>query len=113
MTDQPNPNPNSNMSVAITNYFKDGRLDLILSLFETLKSQRDRAERNVDAYKHEIHVLATRFADITEPHTGKKLVESSKPRTGGAAAGPTPNAKPKPPAPPKSSSGVDVGGLTF
>jgi hypothetical protein len=61
------------LNSAIRALLDAGNIDAVVSLAESLRDQRDRAEMKVLAYLHEIKELATRFANITEPKTGRKL----------------------------------------
>jgi hypothetical protein len=61
------------LNSAIRALLDAGNIEAVISLAESLRDQRDRAEMKVTAYLHEIKELATRFANITEPKTGRKL----------------------------------------
>jgi hypothetical protein len=66
----------------IRDYAEAGRIDLIITLCEAMKDQRDRAERRIDILTHNIAKLNESFRNITEPATGKKLTEPSADRVG-------------------------------
>lgn len=100
----------------VTKYHNENRLDLILTLCDALKSQRDRAEAKVDALTHINAKLAASFANITEPATGRKItdkvdkpaVEAARSAASGAQGTQKPAQKP-----PSSKSGFDTSTLEF
>lgn len=74
----------------ITKYFADREngLQNLITLFEAITDQRDRAEANNRAHLHSIKKLSEAFSNITEPKTGKKLSDTTVLRT------PTPTSPP-------------------
>lgn len=52
-------------------------LNKLLTLFEVITSERDRAEQLSRAHLHTIKKLSESFAAITEPATGKKVSDPS------------------------------------
>lgn len=51
-------------------------LQKLITLFEVITSDRDRAEQTSRAHLHTIKKLSESFAAITEPATGKKVSDS-------------------------------------
>lgn len=69
---------NDQLDKTIRSYAASGNVDAIITLASSFQEQRDRAEMKVAAYLHEIKILAQRFSAITEPATGKLVIETGK-----------------------------------
>lgn len=67
----------------IRQWFTAGSIDPILSLIDSLKSQRDRAELSVRAFEHHIKELQARTKAILAPMLEKEptIAQSSEPQT--------------------------------
>lgn len=71
-------------------------LKKLITLFEVIISDRDRAELTSRAHLHTIKKLSESFAAITEPATGKKVSDPPVTRSPNTTAQqPTPKAKNK------------------
>lgn len=77
MTDQ-TIETNDQLATLIRDYMAANNASAIITLVESLKSARDRAEAKVDGYLHEIKLLSQRYAAITEPATGRTVTEGGK-----------------------------------
>lgn len=69
----------------IRRYHLEGNLTGLITLFEALTDQRDRAESQNRSYLHQIKLLSTKFAEITEPASGRRLTEPRAVNAGGRA----------------------------
>lgn len=58
---------NEQLAQTIRTYAEAGNIEAIISLVDSFRAQRDRAELKVAAYLHEIKILAQRYSNITEP----------------------------------------------
>ncbi len=63
----------------IRQYVETQNTTALISLFESIKDSRDRAELQVRAHLHTIKKLSESYANITEPNTGRPIRESAKP----------------------------------
>lgn len=59
----------------IRQYHETGNLKALTSLFEALTDQRNRAEFQTQIYLHQIKLLSTKFSEITEPASGRRISE--------------------------------------
>jgi uncharacterized coiled-coil protein SlyX len=96
----------------IREYAEAGQIDNIVNLCESMKSQRDRAERMVEHLTHMTAKLRESFANITEPATGRKVTDPvPAPATRASkGAGSRPKSQPQPP---KTKPGLDTSDFTF
>ena len=87
----------SELETLIRGYYADSNISAIISLAESLKDARDRAELKTQAYLHEIKELAQRFANITEPASGRKVSdrEPREPRMSTTNSNSSNQSKPK------------------
>ena len=90
----------------IRQYYSAGDLKRLETLFSALSDQRDRAEAKTLAYLHEIKLLAQRFAEVTEPASGRRA----------SATEPMKREQKSEPSPPKAkptTTKPDIGSLEF
>jgi uncharacterized coiled-coil protein SlyX len=98
----------------IREYAEAGQIDNIVNLCESMKSQRDRAERMVEHLTHMTAKLRESFANITEPATGRKVTDPvPAPATRASKGAPAPAKSRQPKPPPKSKPGLDTSDFTF
>ncbi len=91
----------------IQQYVDNRRADLLITLFQSLKDSRDRAEFEVRAHLHTIKRLSESFKSITEPNTGTPVGQRAAPTVKATARTPTkPPTKPNPIS--TSSLAVDI-----
>lgn len=82
---------------AIRELFAAGDIEGIIHQVDILMEDRARVRAENDGYRHEIRRLAQAFANITEPHTGRPIVEGTTKKT------PNPSPTPKSKTSPKAS----------
>lgn len=81
----------------VRKHHENGDFESLLSLFNTLKDQRDRAEFQNTVYLHEIKRLAIAFANVTEPATGLRVSEQGGVTRSRDSIGARPKPATKPP----------------
>lgn len=104
--------PDTTFRTLIMDYFEKGEIQNIITLCEAFKDQRDRAEAKLTHLTHLNAKLAESFRNITEPATGRRVVDP-EPATVPKNTAPSGEKLKRPSSAPKPKAGFDTSDIEF